>query len=159
MIVHAIAPDAQAAQNLAGAQFADAFRVAVATETLTARQAAERMLRNPPRWIARLIRLRNRIVAPFGLLTAPRAADPADRIGIFPVLSDTPSRLVAGFDDSHLDFRLIVDVAPDGAGCRVTATTVVRTHNLLGRTYLATILPFHRIVVRSLLRRVGRPAR
>jgi hypothetical protein len=29
------------------------------------------------------------------------------------------------------------------------------THNLLGRIYLATILPFHRLVVRSLLRQVA----
>ncbi len=159
MTVHAIAPDAQAAQSLAGAQFADAFRVAVAMERITARQAAERMLRDPPRWITRLLRLRNRAVAPFGLITKPRAGDRADRIGLFPVLSDAPDRLVAGLDDAHLDFRLIVEVAPDGQGSRVTATTVVRTHNLLGRAYLAAILPFHRVIVRAMLRRVGRPAR
>jgi hypothetical protein len=29
------------------------------------------------------------------------------------------------------------------------------THNLLGRAHLATILPFHRLVVRALLRQVA----
>ena len=69
-------------------------------------------------------------------------------IGLFPVLSETPDRLIAGFDDHHLDFRVIVDV-----GEEVTATTVVKTHNLFGRLYLAVVLPFHRVIVRHLLRR------
>ncbi len=159
MTVQAIAPDSQSIHLLAGAQFADAFRVTVGPPRLTARTAAERMLRDPPRWIGGLLRLRNRIVAPFGLVApdpyGPRAAG---RIGIFPVMSETPDRLVLGLDDSHLDFRLVVDVAAAGAGCEVTATTVVLTHNPLGRAYLAAILPFHRIIVRTMLRRVDQPA-
>ncbi len=48
-----------------------------------------------------------------------------------------------------------MDVASSGHGQRVTATTLVLTHNLLGRTYLAIILPFHRLVVRAMLRQVA----
>ena len=33
----------------------------------------------------------------------------------------------------------------------VTASTAVRTHNLLGRIYLAIVKPFHRIVVPAML--------
>ena len=79
----------------------------------------------------------------------------ADTIGIFPVLGETPNRLVAGFDDHHLDFRVVVDVATSGPGQRVTATTLVLTHNWLGRVYLAIILPFHRLIVRRMLRQVA----
>ena len=75
-------------------------------------------------------------------------------IGIFPVLSETPERLVAGFNDHHLDFRVVVDVATSGERQQVTATTLVQTHNWLGRTYLAIILPFHRLIVRAMLRQV-----
>jgi hypothetical protein len=63
--------------------------------------------------------------------------------------------LVAGFDDSHLDFRVVVDVISSGDRQCVTATTLVLTHNRLGRVYLAIILPFHRLVVRSMLRQVA----
>jgi len=63
--------------------------------------------------------------------------------------------LVAGLDDAHLDFRLVVDVAGTGAERRVTATTLVLTHNLLGRAYLAVILPFHRLIVPSMLRKIA----
>jgi hypothetical protein len=36
----------------------------------------------------------------------------------------------------------------------VTMTTLVLTHNLLGRAHLTTILPFHRIIVRSMLQQL-----
>jgi hypothetical protein len=103
-----------------------------------------------------LLALRNYLVTPFGLKTsAANEARASDIIGILPIISQSPDRLVAGFDDHHLDFRVVVDVASSGHGQRVTATTLVRTHNRLGRIYLAIILPFHRLVVRALLRQVA----
>jgi hypothetical protein len=62
--------------------------------------------------------------------------------------------LVAGFNDYHLDFRIVVDVNSFAEGRQVTSTTLVRTHNLLGRAYLTLILPFHRLVVRSMMRQI-----
>ncbi|HEY0331214.1 MAG TPA: DUF2867 domain-containing protein [Rhodopseudomonas sp.] len=154
MAVIAVSPEVDAGALLPGAQFIDAYSVGVA-QPLDARQAAIRMMTRSPRWVAALMALRNIMVAPLGLSRPqPDAAPRADRIGIFPVISETPQRLIAGFDDSHLDFRVVVDVAPAGNGSRVTASTLVLTHNLIGRSYLAVILPFHRLVVRAMLRQV-----
>jgi len=148
-------PDAGMKGLLPGAQFADAFGVAVNDGSLTARQAAERMFLRLPRWIDRLMKLRNLVVAPLGLKTPTHTKTiVADSIGPFPVISATPQRLVAGFDDKHLDFRVIVDVTGSVPSRQVTATTLVMTHNLLGRAYLATIMPFHRIIVPAMLRQV-----
>jgi Protein of unknown function (DUF2867) len=156
MKVRAVDPSVDTRPLLAGAQFADAFCITVGDNALDARHAAERMLTHGPRWIERLIALRNRLVAPFGLKTpVPTGTATADTIGIFPVVSETAERLVAGFNDRHLDFRVVVDVAPSGHGQRVTATTLVLTHNLLGRAYLAVILPFHRLIARTMLRQVA----
>jgi hypothetical protein len=156
MKVDQVEPDVDRAALLAGAQFVDAFRIAVEGSTLDARDAALRMMGCAPRWVDLLLSLRNALVAPFGLKTSGAGEKaPGGLIGLFPVLSETPDRLVAGFDDSHLDFRVVVDVAAAGQGQQVTATTLVRTHNWLGRSYLAIILPFHRLVVRSLLRQVA----
>jgi len=156
MPAHEVAPAVDANALLAGAQFADAFRIEIDDTRLDARRAAERMMARQPRWAEALLRLRNFLVAPLGLKTSgagPTA--PRDMIGIFPVVSETPDRLVAGFNDRHLDFRVVVDVtAPDGVR-QVTATTLVLTHNWLGRTYLAIILPFHRLIVPALLRQVA----
>jgi hypothetical protein len=152
-----VEPNVDTAALLAGAQFGDAFSVTVDGAALDARRAAEQMLGRSPRWIRTLMALRDCLVTPFGLRTStsPPARPHADAIGIFPVLSDTPNRLVAGFDDSHLDFRVVVDVISSGNGQRVTATTLVLTHNWLGRVYLAIILPFHRLVVRAMLQQVA----
>ena len=153
MTVDEVTPSVEAGTVLAGAQFSDAFRVSVNGINLNARRAAEKLLAHNPGWIDALLRLRNTLVRPFGLKTSGMG-EPASggMIGIFPVISETPERIVAGFDDRHLDFRVVVDVEPSHPGHQVTATTLVKTHNLLGRAYLAVVLPFHRLIVRSLLR-------
>lgn len=156
MKIDAVAPNLETAALLPGMQFADAFRIVVAGSKLDARQAAQRMMGRSPRWVERLVALRNALVAPFGLKTSGAGETATkDIIGIFPVLSETPNRLVAGFDDSHLDFRVVVDVNACDNGQQVTATTLVRTNNWLGRIYLMVILPFHRLVVRALLKQVA----
>jgi hypothetical protein len=151
-----ITPTIEPGALLAGAQFADAFRIEVDNPTLDARDAAQRMFGRSPRWIEVLLNLRNMIVAPFGLKTSGHnEKPPRETIGLFPILSETPDRLIAGFNDKHLDFRVVVDVTPAGLHRQVTATTLVLTHNALGRIYLTVILPFHRLVVRALLRQIA----
>jgi hypothetical protein len=157
MNVHAIESDVETATLLTGAQFIDAYSIVVDDLALDARHAAEKMLGRSPRWILTLMTLRDLFVAPFGLKTAQTARrSSTNRIGMFPVLSETPRRIVAGLNDRHLDFRVVVDIAAAGGGRRVTATTLVLTHNQLGRVYLAIILPFHRLIVRSMLRQIAR---
>ena len=155
MTVREVTPEIDPATLLAGAQVIDAYRVAIDGAALDARKAAERMFARGPRWIEALLRLRNLVVAPFGLKTSGEG-EPATggMIGIFPVVSETPERLVAGFNDHHLDFRVVVDVAPKGGGQEVTTTTLVLTHNWLGRTYLAVIMPFHRLIARVMLQQI-----
>jgi Protein of unknown function (DUF2867) len=155
MKVHEVAPDVDPSPLLAGALLVDAYRVAVDGHALDARTAAEKIFARSPRWIEALLRLRNLVVAPFGLKTSGRG-EPASGglVGIFPVVSETPQRLVAGFNDHHLDFRVVVDVAAVADGQEVTTTTLVKTHNWLGRIYLIVIMPFHRLISRTLLRQV-----
>jgi hypothetical protein len=142
MIIREVKPDVDSESVLAGAQFADAFRVTVGDAGLDARGAAERIFSRSPRWVKMLLDLRNRIVAPFGLKTsAVREAKAGGMVGMFPVLSETPGRLVAGFNDHHLDFRVVVDVVALGELREVTATTLALTHNWLGSAYLTTIMP------------------
>jgi Protein of unknown function (DUF2867) len=158
--VREVAPEIAAAPLLSGAQFIDAFRIDVAGRALDARQAGQRMLGRSPRWVEALLTLRHLLVTPFGLKTSANdESPPRETIGLFPILTQTPDRLVAGFNDKHLDFRVVVDVAAfgpdDTSGQQVTATTLVKTHNLFGRLYLAVILPFHRLIVPTMLRNVA----
>ncbi|MBA2401518.1 MAG: DUF2867 domain-containing protein [Bradyrhizobium sp.] len=156
MTVREITPAVDTHTLLPGAQFADAYCIEIDDRALDARQAAERMMARQPRWAEALVTLRNLVVTPFGLKTSGAgAATSLGMIGIFPVISETPDRLVAGFNDKHLDFRVMVDIARPGQSRQVSLTTLVHTHNWLGRTYLAIIMPFHRLIAPALLRQVA----
>lgn len=153
--IESFEPDSGMKILLPGAQFGDCFRVTVNDDALDARQAAERMFLRQPEWISALMKLRNIMVAPFGLKRPSHGkALTANSIGPFPVISETPQRLVAGFDDKHLDFRIIVDVIGSAPNRQVSATTLVKTNNLLGRVYLTIIMPFHRIIVPAMLGKI-----
>ncbi|QPC90112.1 DUF2867 domain-containing protein [Mesorhizobium sp. INR15] len=147
-------PDPDSA--LAGAQFADRFVLVTDGLSLTAIGAAERSLGRTPRWVDWLTQLRNLAVRPLGLKTGQEPASaPNGRIGIFPLISQSPGKVVLGLDDRHLDFRLLVEVRDLGMGRQeVAASTIVKTHNLLGQAYLAMVKPFHRIIVPAVLAQI-----
>lgn len=115
-------------------------------------------------WIAGLMKVRDALVAGFGLKTSSQlAALYADsrvkRVGIFKIYSSTDHEIVLGEDDKHLDFRLSVlcSVAPAQTDeRRLVLSTVVHCHNRLGRIYIFLIAPFHRLVVQASLRRAAR---
>lgn len=159
MAVQALAPEATTSPLLIGADFADAYRLVVQGPAFDAATAARRVFSSTPRWISALLALRNRLGALIGLKPADETALDKDlpaektrRIGFFPIVSETPQRVVLGFDDWHLDFRVVVDAASLAVDRQqVTTTTLVRTHNRAGRAYLALIMPFHRIIVRTML--------
>jgi hypothetical protein len=152
--VRAVPPPPGIGDLLPGAQFSDAYQVEVAHRGLTAEAAARTMLAHSPAWVGRLMALRNLIVAPFGLKAGREGGGAGPAIGIFPIQSASRERMVLGFDDKHLDFRVVVDSAAAGAGGTVTATTLVRLHNGLGRAYLTLIMPFHILIARTSLARV-----
>lgn len=143
---------------LPSADFGDAFAIELSDTTLSAPQAAQLAFSQPPAWIATLLALRNIVVAPFGLKSGAEADLSGHRLIGLPVYSSSPDRVVLGLDDMHLNFRLVVDVtSPDNTTRRVTATTLVQRNNLLGRVYLAVVLPFHRLLVPTLLARLAKP--
>jgi hypothetical protein len=62
--------------------------------------------------------------------------------------------LVAGFNDKHLEFRVVVDVIDSGTTRSFIATTLALTHSPLGRAYHALNKPFHRLIVPTMLRQI-----
>lgn len=125
--------------------FMDCYSVA---SDLPPRQAAE-VITSFPGWARVLLLVRGVLVAPFGI--SKEGPDAADKVGIFPVETEDSRELVAGFNDKHLDFRVSV-ISSSG---RVFLATWVHPHNLGGRLYLRAILPFHILIVREALSRVG----
>ncbi|MEM9104776.1 MAG: DUF2867 domain-containing protein [Pseudomonadota bacterium] len=132
-------------ERIGKADFLDCYRV---DAMMSPRRAAE-IITEFPAWVRLLVVLRNALTAPFGL---SRNGPPAkDKIGFFPVESETTSELIAGFNDRHLDFRISV-LSEKG---QVFLATWVHPHNVGGRLYLKTILPFHVLISRNALARVA----
>jgi Protein of unknown function (DUF2867) len=144
---------------LPGAQFGDAYQTTVKGQSLDPLEAARRAVYGAPNWINILLRVRTILVKPFGLKPGEsplRDKATVSNIGIFPILDQQPQRLTLGLNDKHLDFRLLIDVRELGGGTQaVTASTLVKTHNALGRVYLAFVKPFHRIIVPAMLAKLG----
>jgi hypothetical protein len=146
-----------------GAQLADAYAVALpANAPRDITTLARAVFGNPAPWARSLMRARDAIVSGFGVKTSGQIAAEAkaagtERISFFPLQSRSEQELIVGEDDRHLDFRASVLLRPraDGSGDELVTTTVVHCHNALGRIYLIAISPFHRLIVRSNLRRAA----
>ena len=142
---------------LPAADWADRFTLGLPVGNLTAREAARLALEHPPAWVRGLMMMRNALVAPFGLRGAAEKVKTSDtEIGGFPVISVSDDRVVLGFDDRHLDFRIVIDVRQDRpSGQTLSVMTLVHRNNLFGRLYLATVMPFHKLIVRRMLSGIG----
>lgn len=159
-------PAASSVVNLYPApDLADAYAVTLPIETVASPEQLARILfARQPAWAATLMKIRDTLVAGFGLKTASQLvavdeAGRAKRVGIFKIYAATEDEIVLGEDDKHLDFR--ISLLCDGAtgpvaARRVVVSTVVHCHNRLGRTYIALIAPFHRLIVQASLRRAAR---
>lgn len=138
------------------ADWADRYAVISPEGAMPAIRAAELALGQPPVWVRRLLSIRNRIVAPFGLRAAEMNRGEAGFVGAFAIVSERDDQVVVGFDDKHLDFRIVIEVASAGtAGSRVSVTTLVKRHNLFGRLYILAVTPFHGLIVRTTLGRLA----
>ena len=135
--------------SLPGCDFADAFSVTVPRTDLDARLLSADFFSTPPAWAGALMDARNAVMGRLGY-KAPRI-----RKG-FPVLRESTTEVVSGLDDRHLDFRALMKIEPVGTGdSRITLTTAVATHNRIGRAYLALIMPFHKLIVRSMVQQMA----
>jgi Protein of unknown function (DUF2867) len=107
--------------------------------------------------------VRDTLVAGFGIKTAKQlAALSADtiekRVGIFKIYESNAQEVFLGEDDSHLNFRISVQLrlATAGSDPQLIVSTVVHCNNLLGRSYITLIAPFHRQVVKAGLSRAAK---
>jgi len=130
--------------RLAPSDFIDCYSV---ESSMPPRQAAE-VITDFPGWAKFLLRVRKVVTTPFGLSNDGPPA--TDKIGIFPVETETDHELIAGFNDKHLDFRVSV-LSQKGY---VYLATWVHPHNIGGKFYLKVIMPFHIMISRNALARV-----
>jgi hypothetical protein len=143
---------------LPNADWADAYEVDLMHGFANANEAGQAMIECLPAWMNPMLKLRDGLTSVVGLKGTQEIGQAARQEGgnamsFFPVISETQDRLVLGTDDKHLDFRLVLDLTNKASGTQtVRMTTILKRHNLLGRTYLKTIMPFHRAACKGSLR-------
>ncbi|AUG51905.1 DUF2867 domain-containing protein [Thalassospira marina] len=139
--------------SMPNADWADAFSIRTTQHAITPEMAAHKIMSSRPDWVVHLMRLRDTIVRPFGLKSGAKDSNDPNIIGLFPVIARSDTSITLGLDDRHLDFRLVVETEPCGTDqTLITTTTLTKRHNLFGRAYLATIMPFHRVIVPTMLK-------
>lgn len=128
-----------------------------------------RCVARTPGWIDLLMRLRNRVVAPFGIkdLGTLSGIDPAreagsyrvgERAGIFRIDALHEGEVVLGDRDRHLDVQVSVMKLPQPQGMAVAMSTVVHVHNALGRIYMLGVAPAHKVIAPAALARLAMAA-
>lgn len=125
------------------------------------RVLANHILNSDISWMRTLLTVRDRLTGLVGMKTTDRLAleqsglpleerQVGDRVEFFKIYSVSDNEIVLGEDDWHQDFRLSV-LRTAGRSPRVFAATCCKRHNLAGYAYLALILPFHKLIARSVL--------
>jgi hypothetical protein len=155
--------DARVSGFYAVTQLADAYAISLPADAVTdPKQLARFIFESQPGWAEKLMQLRDLVVSVFGLktakqLTAPSADGSEKRIAIFKIYESNANEVFLGEDDSHLNFRISVQVRPatPSSAPQFIVSTVVQCHNLLGRTYITLIAPFHRAIVKAAMRRAA----
>jgi hypothetical protein len=166
------APTSLICSQLPGAYFCDCWAIPAADAGLDALSQFLRVAQTTPAWIDALMQMRNRVVSVLGLkdLGAVSHTDPSkpstayrpgDRIGIFTLISASPTEALLGDQDKHLDVVVSIHTATqahDAGSALVTVTTVVHVHNWLGKLYMVPVRPAHRVIVKTLVRAIGHAA-
>jgi hypothetical protein len=152
-------------RHLSGADYHDSYQVAIESSTQSALALYLDVVTRTPAWINTLMAMRNKTVLLVGLknlghLGAIDRSKPAqayrvgDRVGIFSLLHLEDSEVILGDSDKHLRVQVSVFKLKDGERGAIAVSTVVHIHNLLGRVYMAIVVPLHKLIVPAVLCRV-----
>jgi hypothetical protein len=139
--------------SIATAYFKDAYRAPLQNAKASLPDIFFAIFGHHPWWIKAPLLVRNAAAKVFGLETPsahlilnPVKSDQyrvGDTIGPWPIFHLSPTELIAGRNNKHLDFRLsILKPEPQAPGA-VVVSTICNTHNMYGKAYLRVIIPFH----------------
>ncbi|HMH59888.1 MAG TPA: DUF2867 domain-containing protein [Bradyrhizobium sp.] len=146
---------------IGNAYFHDSYRAPLTREGLGIVEVFFALFGHRPIWMKLILIVRNAAARVFGL-EAPTVNEimkptvlseyrAGDKIGPWPIFFIADNEIVAGRNNKHLDFRVSVLKATDGAATSVVVSTICTVHNVFGKIYLFFIVPFHRKGVRSLM--------
>ncbi len=117
----------------------------------------------PPKWVDSLFKLRDILVKPFGIqsgnegnrLELEKSIRTGGTYNFMSIAAKSDEETILCANDKHLVMYLSIKVKElNESDKEVTASTLVKFHNLLGRAYFFVIYPFHCIIVKTMLKSV-----
>ena len=144
------------------AYFQDGYRTRLRRSSAGPVDIFQSVFSHYPTWMKVVLIARKRLASLAGL-EAPTASEimtpemkslysVGEQIGPWPIYALSGSELIAGRDNSHLDFRLSVLRETNGESVSAVISTVCRVHNTFGKAYLFFVIPFHKWGVRRLIK-------
>jgi hypothetical protein len=127
--------------------YCDAYRVVKPTDD-NAEDIANEIFKLP-KWAKGLMNIRNSIAGIFRLKSKKETSE--EQTTYFAVIEKSENEIVMGENDKHLNFR--VSVLIDRTNSFIYLTTLVHFNNFWGRAYFFPVKPFHKIIVKSILKR------
>jgi hypothetical protein len=150
------------AHDLAGnSHFEDSYRAPLADPERGVTDIFIAVFGHKPLWIKLLLIARNAAARIAGLEvpTVAEIMNPefkpdyrvGEKIGPWPIFFLGENEIVAGRNNTHIDFRVSVLKSVEGEGASIVVSTVCTVHNVFGKIYLFVIGPFHRNGVQLLM--------
>jgi len=110
-------------------------------------------------WSDSLMILRDSLVGIFGLKTArtvkknisPRY-EVGDKAVLFTVIDRNENEIVMAENDKHLNFRTSVYIDRNNPNAGIYLSTLLKFNNIWGKLYFMPVKPFHKLIIKSLLK-------
>ena len=113
-----------------------------------------KLLSNNSTLIKSLMSFRNKIMSLFGFKTEIKHSNNikdiqvGNKVGFFTIYYIDEHEIIAGEKDKHLDFC----VSFYKKDVNLTVTTLVQYNNFFGKIYMNLVKPFHKFVVKNMLK-------
>ena len=144
--------------NFEKIDYQDTYRINKKTDATIDRITAE--LFKGPKWADNLMKLRDSVDRIFGLKTGKKNDTSGQeyfpvgsKIDFFTVFDRNENEIVMAENDKHLNFRTSVMIDKSESDTTIYLSTIVKFNNIFGRLYFIPVKPFHRLIIKSLLRK------
>ena len=142
--------------------YCDSFSLDLAEEVETIDTLISAFFSTMPLWIRTLVKIRNRLAKILALkvdntqdLVPNSPYVIGQKFGFFTLYSLDEDEVIMGEQDRHLDFKVSL-LINEVQRKEISIATVVTYHNLLGKVYFFVVKPFHKIIVKSILKKMKR---
>lgn len=146
--IDSIPEESDVLNGFGSVDYVDTYAISVKTSLSAEEVSRELMSHAMPCWVRFLYRVRNLFVRVLGLEAVNRNEGAES---VFTLIAQNEHEVIMGKDDTHLNFRgaILLDRESD----TLSFITLVHFNNWRGRLYFLPVKPFHKLIVKSLLKK------